>query len=126
MIALILLVGAPAAAQQNEPPRLSGVDLLVRGQELIGRRVVISECLLTTGFGDALPCRVFNSGGEYIGLVNIDRKTLPLDDVRRTLERCASMMPGPDCRVTADGVLRRHGYSHFIVTRPKITWVGDR
>lgn len=122
MIALMLLMGTPAWAQRNEPVRLEGVEVMVSGPDHIGRRVVVTNCRLWRNNDRTFGCLVMNSRGESAGTIMVSTRGLPRDDLRRMLDRCASLATSAECAVAVEGTLRRLDPSFLVLVDAAITW----
>lgn len=92
-------------APSNETTQfISGLDFLVDGRNMIGKRITVNDCNISYASSSSVSCTIL-SKGSVVGQLMIDSKTSDRDGLRRALERCSGFDKSPACRASVTGTV---------------------
>lgn len=97
LLATMLLAG-PAAALQDPIP-ISAAEFLDKGQGYVGRRVLITDCLISRASAEKAYC----TDTKRLGLIWLDGPTMDQSSLKGAIEFCASPTPRQICSAVVAG-----------------------
>lgn len=98
-LALLAVFMTTIAVGEPDPRPITAEDFLADSQAFVGRRVVITNCIIKS----ANTLRAFCSDPHQYGAIYLDGETMDALSRDKAMEHCAAPVPRPSCAALVAG-----------------------